>query len=62
MDLAQIEPAPFFGDVVLRVGIGAEKPVNGIMSAADAMNLSRQLAKAAKAAGYVKPAKGAAGA
>jgi hypothetical protein len=60
--LEKVEAAPFFGDVALRVHFDGEGAANGMISPEAAMELSRSLAKAAKAAGYVKPAKGAAGA
>ena len=57
-----IEAAPFFGEVAVRVTFGDDERGLAHMSPDDAMRISKQMAKAAKSAGYKAPKKGAAGA
>lgn len=55
----KIEATPFFGNVAVRFATTEGDKIITELPAGEAMSLSLQLAKAAKAAGYVKPKKGA---
>lgn len=58
----KIEATAFFGNVAVRFQTAEGDKIITELPPGDAAALAAQLTKAAKAAGYVKPKKGAAGA
>lgn len=58
LKLEKVEAAALFGEVALRVHFDGEGPATGSLSPNAAMDLAKQLAKAARAAGWAKPKRG----